>query len=92
MELPVNVLSDDHPLNVGDNIVIRPPSQLETKVEDGMTWMKSQWDGKWYPTKFDDYLRINGIVKIRLQGEDPNLFQTFKDKNNKRSRYMGLPN
>lgn len=92
MELPVNVLSDDHPLNVGDNIVIRPPSQLETKVEDGITWMKSQWDGKWYPTKFDDYLRINGIVKIRLQGEDPNLFQTFKDKNNKRSRYMGLPN
>lgn len=92
MELPVNVLSDDHPLNVGDMIVIRPPSQLETKVEDGMTWMKSQWDGKWYPTKFDDYLRINGIVKIRLQGEDPNLFQTFKDKNNKRSRYMGLPN
>ncbi len=92
MELPVNVLSDDHPLNTGDNIVIRPPSQLETKVEDGMTWMKSQWDGKWYPTKFDDYLRINGIVKIRLQGEDPNLFQTFKDKNNKRSRYMGLPN
>ena len=92
MELPVNVLSDDHPLNVGDNIVIRPPSQLETKVEDGMTWMKSQWDGKWYPTKFDDYLKINGIVKIRLQGEDPNLFQTFKDKNNKRSRYMGLPN
>lgn len=92
MELPVNVLSDDHPLNVGDMIVIRPPSQLETKVEDGITWMKSQWDGKWYPTKFDDYLRINSIVKIRLQGEDPNLFQTFKDKNNKRSRYMGLPN
>lgn len=92
MELPVNVLSDDHPLNVGDNIIIRPPSQLNTKIEDGINWIQSQWDGKWYPEKFDDYLRINKIVKIRLQGEDPKLFQTFKDKNNKRSRYMGLPN
>lgn len=92
MEQPVNVLNDDHPLNVGDNIIIRPPSSMETKIQDNIRFFKSQWDDKWYPEKFDDYLRINGIVKIRLQGEDPNNFKTFKDKNNKRTRYNALPN
>lgn len=92
MELPVNVLNDDHPLNQGDNIVIRNPASMATKVEDGIKFFQSQWDQKWYPEKFDDYLRINGIVKIRLQGEDPSQFRTFKDKNNKRTRYNALPN
>lgn len=89
---PVNVLNDNHPLNQGDNIVIKPPSSMAVKVEDGIKFFLSQWDNKWYPEKFDDYLRINGITKIRLQGEEPSKFQTYKDKNNRRSRYMGLPN
>ncbi|MGZ7246453.1 hypothetical protein ACXWO4_10375, partial [Streptococcus pyogenes] len=84
---PLNVLNDYHPLNEGQKIVIRPPGSLEKKVEDGITFFKSQWDEKWYPEKFEDYLRIHQIVKIRLQGEDPTNFGTFKDKNNKRSRY-----
>lgn len=92
MEQPLNVLNDYHPLNEGQKIVIRPPGSLEKKIEDGITFFKSQWDEKWYPEKFEDYLRIHQIVKIRLQGEDPTNFGTFKDKNNKRSRYMGLPN
>ena len=92
MEQPLNVLNDYHPLNEEQKIVIRPPGSLEKKVEDGITFFKSQWDEKWYPEKFEDYLRIHQIVKIRLQGEDPTNFGTFKDKNNKRSRYMGLPN
>ncbi|ARW57593.1 hypothetical protein [Kosakonia phage Kc304] len=92
MEQPVNVLNDNHPLNQGDNIVIKPPSSMDVKVEDGIKFFLSQWDNKWYPEKFDDYLRINGITKIRLQGEEPEKFQTYKDKNNRRSRYMGLPN
>ncbi|ULA52406.1 terminase large subunit [Enterobacter phage vB-EclM_KMB19] len=92
MEQPLNVLNDYHPLNEGQKIIIRPPGSLEKKVEDGITFFKSQWDEKWYPEKFEDYLRIHQIVKIRLQGEDPTNFGTFKDKNNKRSRYMGLPN
>lgn len=92
MEQPVNVLSDDHPLNIGDNIVIRPPGSLETKVEDGIHWIKSQWDGKWYPEKFDEYLKINKIVKIPSNADKPELFQTFKDKNNPRTRYNAFPN
>lgn len=92
MEQPVNVLSDDHPLNIGDNIVIRPPGSLETKVEDGIHWVKSQWDGKWYPEKFDEYLKINKIVKIPSNADKPELFQTFKDKNNPRTRYNAFPN
>lgn len=92
MEQPLNVLNDYHPLNEGQKIVLHPPGSLEKKIEDGITFFKSQWDEKWYPEKFEDYLRIHQIVKIRLQGEDPTNFGTFKDKNNKRSRYMGLPN
>lgn len=89
---PINVLNDNHPLNVGELISIKNPSQMDRKIDQGIEWGLSQWDNKWYPIKFDDYLRINKIVKIRLQGEDPTNFKTFKDKNNKRSRYMGLPN
>lgn len=92
MEQPVNVLSDDHPLNIGDNIAIRPPGSLETKVEDGIHWIKSQWDGKWYPERFDEYLKINKIVKIPSNADKPELFQTFKDKNNPRTRYNAFPN
>lgn len=89
---PFNVLSDAHPLNDGKKAIIRHPSEMETKIENGIRFFKSQWDDKWYPEKFEDYLKLHGIVKIRLQGEDPAHFQTFKDKNNKRTRYMGLPN
>lgn len=92
MEQPINVLNDYHPLNEGQKIAIQAPGMLERKTEDGVLFFKSQWDSKWYPEKFEDYLRIHQIVKIRLQGEDPSNFGTFKDKNNKRSRYMGLPN
>ena len=92
MEQPVNVLSDDHPLNEGKTIVIKPPGSLERKTEEGINWIKSQWDDKWYPEKFSDYLRIHKIVKIPNNGDRPDEFQTFKDKMNKRTRYMGLPN
>lgn len=80
-----------HPLN-DHMMVIKHPSMLETKTEGGIDYIKSQWDGKWYPKKFSDYLKANSIVKIRLQGEDPDKFATFKDKGNKRTRYLGLPN
>lgn len=92
MEQPINVLNDYHPLNEGQKISIKSPGSLERKVEDNITFFKSQWDEKWYPEKFEDYLRIHQIVKIRLQGEDATNFGTFKDKNNKRTRYLGLPN
>lgn len=84
-------LLESHPLN-NHAVAIKPLGMLEKKVEDGLTFFKSQWDNKWYPEKFEDYLRLNQIVKIRLQGEDPTKFRTFKDKENKRSRYLGLPN
>lgn len=84
-------LIKSHPLNI-HAVSIKPPQALETKVEDGIKFFKSQWDQKWYPEKFEDYLKLNKVVKIRLQAEDPSLFGTFKDKNNRRSRYLGLPN
>lgn len=84
-------LIKDHPLNV-HMLSIKPPVMLETKIENGLKFFKSQWDGKWYPEKFDDYIRLNQPEKVMLQGNDPTNFRTFKDKSNKRSRYMGLPN
>ena len=92
MEQPVNVLNDAHPLNEGDNIVIKPPGVAERKIEEGINWIKSQWDDKWYPEKFSDYLKIHKVVKIPNNADRPEDFGTFKDKSNKRTRYMGLPN
>lgn len=85
-------LLKEHPLNGHGQVNIKHPLMLETKVEDGLKYIKSQWDNKWYPEKFDDYLKLNQIVKIKLQADDPANFKTFKDKNNRRSRYLGLPN
>lgn len=80
-----------HPLNRLAPI-IRPVEELKTKTIDGIEYVKSQWDDNWYPKKFEDYLKLNPIRKIRLQAEDPTNFTTYKDKLNKRSRYLGLPN
>lgn len=80
-----------HPLNRLSPIITQV-EELKTKVVDGIEYVQSQWDDKWYPKKFEDYLKLNPIRKIRLQAEDPTNFVTYKDKLNKRSRYLGLPN
>ena len=91
----MNNFNDDeiksHPLN-SVSFEIKPKSMLEVKEIDGKKYFKSQWDDKWYPENFNDYLKENKIIKIKLQGEDQTSYQTFKDRNNKRSRYLGLPN
>ena len=55
-----------HPLNRLSPI-IKPVEELKTKTEDGIEYVQSQWDNKWYPKKFEDYLKLNPIRKIRLQ-------------------------
>ena len=80
-----------HPLN-GHTIAIKHISMLDVKYEDGIKYIKSQWDGLWYPEKFSDYLKLNKIVKIKLQSDKPEEYKTFKNKANPRTRYMGLPN
>lgn len=80
-----------HPLN-GVSVEIKPKSMLETKFIDGIKYFKSQWNDTWYPEKFSDYLKNNKIIKVKLQSDDLSLYQTYKDRNNKRSRYLGLPN
>lgn len=91
----MNNFNDDeiksHPLN-SVSFEIKPKSMLEVKEIDGKKYFKSQWDDKWYPENFNDYLKENKIIKIKLQSDDLSLYQTFKDRNNKRSRYLGLPN
>lgn len=84
-------LLKSHPLNT-IGVEIKHPSMLKTKIVDGIEFIQSQWDDLWYPKYFSDYKKLNKVVKIKLQGEEPSLYQTFKDKNNKRSRYLGLPN
>ncbi len=84
-------LLKEHPLNA-HSMTILHPDLLETKVENGIKFIKSNWDNKWYPEKYSDYERLNPMVKIKLQGEDKDQFRTFKDRNNRRTRYLGLPN
>lgn len=77
----------DHPLNMKD------PSELNVRIdEQGKKWYLSNHDNKWYPQYFCDYLAMQQIQKVKIQDETPELFQTYKSKSIKRSRYMGLPN
>lgn len=78
----------DHPLS--DEI--KPVSELETKVENGVKMFKSQWDSKWYPEKFEDYIKFHPIKKVNIQASDPSDFKTYKNKGDKRTRYLGLAN
>lgn len=80
-----------HPLNSFDQR-IKHISSLETKTVDEIEYIKSQWDDKWYPKYFKDYQRLNPVVKVDLQSKDRNNFVTFKDRDNKKSRYLSIPN
>lgn len=84
----VNAMAtDDHPLHLAH------PSTLETMTdENGIEWVLSKHDDKWYPKKFNDYIRINKPQKIRLQYTDPSNYKFFKDAENIRTRYMRLKN
>lgn len=79
-------VESDHPINM------MHPDFLKRKIEYDIEWVLSNHDNKWYPAKFSDYLRINKIQKVTLQAKDKANFATFKDKANKRSRYLGIPN
>lgn len=78
MEQPINALNDFHPLNEAGKILIKHPSLAERKDEDGIHWIKSQWDGKWYPEKFSDYLRLHKIVKFQTTLISLNYFKHIK--------------
>lgn len=79
--------TDEHPLNLAH------PSTLETKIDsNGIEWILSKHDDKWYPKKFSDYLKLNRPQKIRMQSTDPTNYKFFKDSDNIRTRYMRLKN
>lgn len=79
--------TDDHPLHLAH------PSTLETKIDsNGIEWILSKHDDKWYPKKFSDYLKLNRPQKIRMQSTDPSNYKFFKDSDNIRTRYMRLKN
>lgn len=79
--------TDEHPLHLAH------PSTLETKIDsNGVEWILSKHDDKWYPKKFSDYLKLNRPQKIRMQSTDPSNYKFFKDSDNIRTRYMRLKN
>lgn len=79
--------TDEHPIR------LTHPSQLETKIDaNGIEWVLSKHDDKWYPRKFSDYLKLNKPQKIRMQSHDPDNYKFFKDSDNIRTRYMRLKN
>lgn len=76
MALPEEILSID---------------QMPCEVRGSTKWFQSQHDQKWYPEKFPDYEFLSQIEKVGMQGTDPSAFKTFKDRDNKKTRYNGLP-
>lgn len=74
-------------LNIHDERGINVVKQYE-----GTTYFKSQHDNKWYPEIFEIYSELTRFQKMDLQGRDPSNFRTFKNRFDKKSRYLGLPN
>ncbi|QPI13948.1 large terminase protein [Serratia phage 4S] len=71
------------------------PEMLKSRINPdyGYKEFMSNHDNLWYPERFQDYLKyVNKIQQITLQSTDPYKFGTYKEKDNRRSRYMGLPN
>ena len=74
-------------LRIKDDRAIRVIDEIEE-----CWYVKSQHDDKWYPETFPVYYELNRFQKMGIQGKDPTEFRTYKDRFNKRTRYMNLPN
>lgn len=86
MDFMEMIRNGKHPLN------IQPREELPTKLDaNGMTWVKSQHDLKWYPQRFADYEERNLQQKVIIQHHDPSNFKTFKN-DDFRTRYIRMPN
>lgn len=80
------VLNSDHPLNM----IL--PEKLERETREDGEWVKSQHDGRWYPSTYDRYLKMHRIQRVRIQENNPAEFKTYKNKTNRKTRYNNLPN
>lgn len=58
----------------------------------GCKYYKSQNDDTWYPEKYEYYYEQTRFKKIHIQGTNPNDFKTYKNRFDKKTRYLGLPN
>ena len=54
--------------------------------------IKSQHTGEFMPDSFAAYEFLKPVRPIKQQSQNPKEFRTFKDKDNKRTRYLGKPN
>lgn len=75
-----------HPLG------IQPRDKLERKTDaNGIEWVKSMWDGKWYPRYYDDYKARHAKQKMPIQHTDPRQFKSYKNSD-PNTRYNRFPN
>ena len=54
--------------------------------------IKSQHTNEYMPDSFAAYEFLKPVRPIKQQSQNPKEFRTFKDKDNKRTRYLGKPN
>ncbi|WNL62905.1 hypothetical protein [Citrobacter phage Ci1] len=92
-ELTQELRKFDPPLVIKD-ITGKPVLNADGSIRQytEMNYFKSQHDGIWYPEKFEVYMQEYPVHKVNLQGHNPADFKTFKDKTNRRSRYLNNPN
>ncbi|UYD60188.1 terminase large subunit [Aeromonas phage avDM12-TAAL] len=104
-KLERKVVSFDQPLDVfgeDEAVYAQQPDGMLVIYDDrrekvirklkSCVYYKSQHDGRWYPETYDIYSELKRVQKMNLQGKDPSDFKSFKDRFNKRTRYLGLPN
>ncbi|APU01476.1 terminase large subunit [Aeromonas phage 65.2] len=55
-------------------------------------YYKSQHDDTWYPERYEYYYEQSRFRKIKIQGTNKKDYKTYKNRFDKKSRYLGLPN
>ena len=85
-----NSIFEHRPNGVLDIYDERGTTLLKSYTE--VNYFKSQHDDKWYPEIFEIYSELTRFKKMDLQGRDPTNFRTYKNRYDKKTRYLGLPN
>lgn len=80
------IRSGQHPLGI-----TKKEDLPRRKDGDGIEWVRSQWDGEWYPASYEDYQARHLQQKIPIQHTNPELYKTYKS-DDPRTRYQRLPN
>lgn len=87
------ILSEEDIIRLQEIYKEQPNPEYKRYLDLGyIPLIKSQHTNEFMPDTFAGYEFLNPVRPIKQQSTNPKDFKTFKDKDNKRTRYLGKPN